>query len=486
MKNSIFFISTFFVLCLPVYAQDAPEEILARVLNLRHGLELASFSEDPDLLAIQQSPATYLPIIQSDLVYPATLDLNSYSEFVQRATALIDLLRYLDIEDSKATLASIYLEAAEDLDALEISYKQLLEENNPTQLLETSQLYSSVMTVHSAVLSSLTDLNDDRVLDHVKSRLGVINDPGIRLAIIKYNNKVNETEPLVSESFVVNGDWQLYGLHLNPVDAYFDAIFYKPLLEQEPYTWDGLQYVPEDTLVLGKGYWINADEPGAEVIVGAPHTVITRNLLEGWNLISPPNCTPNDFHRYQINDENNIVFFDLEVYGYGENGYYLSGDYLNAGQGYWIQLENGGTYTLDCNLPIGSKRGYSPPPIPDSFSILSVQDAAGGNQELYFGGTLPDDFQASFSMPPRPFEGSFDARLAGDTRLTEEEAARIRIQARQYPLTIQLTDIPGESSSTYILEEIVGGQVVATRPIVPGTPLQVTNEQVSILRVRPE
>ena len=265
-------------------------------------------------------------------------------------------------------------------------------------------------------------------------------------------------------------------------------LFSQPLyLEQEPYTWNGQQYIIEDTLVIGKGYWIKADTAGIEVISGILEPAFTIELFTGWNLVSPPNCTPNDFHRLQMYDENGMAFFDNPIFGYNENGYYSVGvDFMSVGEGYWIQLDSDATVTMDCSVSIGSKRGYTPPSIPDSFGILSVQDAAGGNQELYFGGTLPDDFHASFSMPPRPFEGSFDARLAGDTRLTEDEGARIRIQARQYPLTIQLTDIPGESSSTYILEEIVGGQVVATRPIVPGTPLQVTNEQVSILRVRPE
>ena len=486
MKSTILSILLITTCCISAFSQEAPEDVLDRVLNSTHGLELASSSGDTDLTTIQQNPGTYIPLIQADLIYPTTLELNSYLAFAQNAPGLIELLSYLDEEDSKATLASLYYEAAEDMDALEVTFQQILDQGDSELLVDTYQLYSAVITVHGAVLTSLTDLNDNRVLDHVKSRLGVIDDSGIRQMIIKYNNKTGSGESIENESTALVEGWQLFGLPVDPVDPNYAEIFSSVSISDRPYGWTGEGYAQVETMETGNAYWVDLESPGAQQITGTIKRLLTMDVTEGWNMIAVPNCAPNDFHRFQINDENHIVFFTEQIYGYAENGYYLINDFMSADQGYWLEVDADKTIHMDCDHPTGSKTGYSPPVIPESFGMLSVQDARGGSQNLYFGGTLPGIDQRSFNMPPRPFENNFDARLSGDTRLTEDDAAIIRFLASQYPLTIELTRPPTSASGRFVLEEFAGDRLVDTRTIAPGAPLQVTNETVTILRVRPE
>ena len=458
------------------------------LLNSSHPLIFAYHEGDPKLSAILQTLETYVSLISSRLSYPIAPDETEFSQFATESAGEISLLGFINTESSVAILEELYYKAASDLDSLEILLQNEIKLGaSPERLLSIANQEAAAKTIHNNVLRSFELLNDETVIYDVYSRLDQV-DGSIQATLFNYIKSVS-SEQLDKVMVVLDETWNMIGLPLEPsASRHFDDVFYTATLSIEPYEWNGTSYVLDDTLDLGKAYWVSPDITGSgQHIIGVPIGSITIQLGEGWNMFSPPNCTPNDFHRLQMLDENNMAFFDNPIFGYDENGYYsVDLDFMSAGEGYWIQLESDATVTMDCSLAIGSKRGYTPPSIPDSFGILSIQDAAGGNQQLYFGGTLPNDFQANFSMPPRPFEGSFDARLAGDTRLTEEDTARIRIQARQYPLTIELANLPGGSSSTFVLEELIAGQIVATRSIEQGTPLQITNEQVSTLRVRPE
>src|ERR1041385_8481348 len=51
------------------------------------------------------------------------------------------------------------------------------------------------------------------------------------------------------------------------------------------YGYDGLSYLPQDTLTRGRGYWIRFSQPAPGETLGDPFGVDTIPVYEGWNLI---------------------------------------------------------------------------------------------------------------------------------------------------------------------------------------------------------
>jgi len=478
----------FLALGIPYFAFSqsiTPEEYLEFVLEDHH--PPGHMDPEGPLPEVKTNPTPYLDVIEAWLVFPSDTEFHVYEDddMIVRYTKLFHILSIVATERARSILENAYYLVAGDMNILEAEFEASLanggtEEEQKTMM---SQL-SGIGGIFNELVYNFTLLEDDRILNDALNRVSALSTTK-QGGILEYNEKAGSQE-IVSELdvFEQRGSWSLKGLPLQPLVTNFDEIYNDVGLSQEPVHWNGTQYVFEADLSVGKGYWMQPEFGIREHIIGQVVTSFTLELQEGWNLISPPNCAPNDFHRYQISDENNMTFFKLEVYGYGKNGYYLAGDYMSAGEGYWIQLENGGTYTLDCSLPVDSKKDYFPTEIPESFGVLSVEDAVGASQELYFGGMLPDDFQRSLQLPPLPFGGIFDARLTNGARLTEDEVAVLQVQTSQYPITIELTRLPESEATIYLLEEFVGNQLVSARSITPGVPLQVINEELTRLRVR--
>jgi len=84
-------------------------------------------------------------------------------------------------------------------------------------------------------------------------------------------------------------------------------------------------------------------------------------------------------------------------------------------------------------------------------------------------------------MPPVPPQGSFDARLSGDYRLSEIDEVTIQVQSSNYPLSVRVTDLNNEQG--YVLQEIVGGVEVGSHRIVDGVEIVISNENVSLLKI---
>ena len=119
----------------------------------------------------------------------------------------------------------------------------------------------------------------------------------------------------------------------------------------------------------------------------------------------------------------------------------------------------------------------------EEFGKIEISDAKKNKQTLYFNGKLNDNINIeSYSMPPVGPEGSFDARLSGDYRLTENEEVTIEIQATEYPISVMITEL--ENGEEYEMVEIADGVEVNSQRIKDSERINITNKEVTMLKIR--
>ena len=298
-------------------------------------------------------------------------------------------------------------------------------------------------------------------------------------ALLKYNTEYL-LDQLRSYTVLVLADgFQLAGLPLDVVHSNYDSVYTAIPLNQPPIWWDGASYVLENDMVTGHGYWIETDTSGTQPVIGTPVDTLEMSLAQGWHLFSGPSC---DVAATAIQDPGGVIITGT-LYAF-DNGY-VPADTIRQGLGYWMMTNASGQVTLDCS-DSAAKTGipvivYEPNAVA-SFSEVVVRDASDSEQTLYLDGALPAGPSVSFSLPPLPPENFFDARFAEGSRLIENDTGLIQIQSSRYPVTVEFVRSSGTSSM--LLEELVGGNVVATRSISTGESLEISNTAVTAFRIR--
>jgi hypothetical protein len=115
---------------------------------------------------------------------------------------------------------------------------------------------------------------------------------------------------------------------------------------------------------------------------------------------------------------------------------------------------------------------------------LTIADACGAIQKLYFNVALKDSIEKlSFSLPPVPPAGIFDARFVGDFRMSESSGATIQIQASNYPLTITAGNLTTNENEQYALVEVLANGDGAMHTLEAGSQIKITNPEVKALRL---
>jgi hypothetical protein len=295
---------------------------------------------------------------------------------------------------------------------------------------------------------------------------------------------VHVIQTLITFNKSVNSFWNLLGLPSDVLDPYYLAVF-PNANEGTLFGWNG-SYFEEDTMNIGKGYWLRFPAAETVPIQGFPVTAWSIDLLEGWNMISGPSC---DVALADVIDPGNIITPGT-LYGY--DGSYFLTDTIKQGTGYWLRANSPGTITLTCGSGLSKPLATSNYNLPDvnQFSSLVISDAAGFNQTLYFNAKLEDPtLIENYSLPPVPPAGSFDIRFAGDYRVTDQEEALIHIQSTEYPLSIQVSGLPvvedvfSETGYQYVLQEIIDNQVVKRHSLMEGQAIEIADSRVKVLKL---
>ena len=303
--------------------------------------------------------------------------------------------------------------------------------------------------------------------------LEIIQDGGNALPAIK-GIEIIESSTL---AYTFGAGWNLVGLPLISAEDNYSVLFSDLNPSQVPYRWDGTQYLMEQTLGNGEGYFIHVGQGGLYAFEGASLDNLEVQLDQGWNLIAGPSCS---VLKEDINDPNSILIPEsLHLFN---NGYFPA-DQLSVGAGYWVEATTSGTITLSCSgTPGKNPQGYTLN-ANESFGTVQITDAASGVQTLYFGGTLENASEArAYILPPLPPEGGFDVRFTNGARLTEENIGRMVLQSDHYPLTLRLTRL-SENAQAIELLQLDGNQQVGSTTLTLDESVTITNTDVDGLEI---
>ncbi|MFQ5583448.1 MAG: hypothetical protein ACE5GL_03320, partial [Calditrichia bacterium] len=275
--------------------------------------------------------------------------------------------------------------------------------------------------------------------------------------------------------------WNLIGLPLQVTNSFYLSL-YPSALNGTLFRFDGT-YIAEDSLDLGLGYWLRFAADETFTVAGSPVNSLNLNMMNGWNMISGPTC---DVALADVTDPGNII---IPGTLFGFNGTYVLTDSLKKGQGYWLRTNAVGQITVACATTAAPGMAKQVMDFSDlsQYPSLQISDASGATQVLHFNVGL-DESQSklSFSMPPLPPAGAFDARFSGDFRINENDEGSILLQSANFPVTISASQLPQLENYSYILREVIGGKEVATHELRKGSTVEISNPDVKLLKLSKE
>ena len=230
----------------------------------------------------------------------------------------------------------------------------------------------------------------------------------------------------ISISFKHNKHWNMIGLPLIVEDNSCETLF-RNFEDGTLYSYNG-NYVQEDCLIIGNGYWLKFINSGISTIIGLPISDLTINLSEGWNMFSGISYPVNVFN---IQDPDSIIISNT-LYGY-DNGYVIPTQ-IEPGRGYWVRASAAGDITLSVTRKMVSTIKFVDRTI--NANTITFTNEEGGTNTLYFGVDVPEDERLNYSLPPvPPPAGGFDVRFAGNLNIAEESGI-IEVSNSPMPLTI--------------------------------------------------
>ena len=272
----------------------------------------------------------------------------------------------------------------------------------------------------------------------------------------------------------VDDGWNLISLPLNVSNSNYLDVF-PNALPGTLFGFDG-SYVTATELTAGNGYWLRFAAAELAPVTGQPIDALQLSLSEGWNLIGGISCA---VAEAAIDDPAAIV---IPGTLYGFSGSYFPATGIEPGNAYWIRASANGTIGLTCGAAIGKSSTVAV--VPENATVVTIADNAGHHQQLYLNVNMEDNTitENSFSLPPLPPSGMFDARFSGDVRAIADAEATIDLQARHFPLRITVQ--PETVGKPYELKIFAGTQLVDTQNVTDNRAVLIANPDITKLQLR--
>lgn len=262
-----------------------------------------------------------------------------------------------------------------------------------------------------------------------------------------------------------NAGWNILSVPLRTNDMRKTTLFPDAVSSAFAYS-DG--YYIEDTLNLGKGYWLKFNDAGSVNVIGNKATNYSLELNAGWNLFgvfdfnvqasdvitNPPNIIASSFFKY-------------------DKGYKIT-DVLEVGKGYWVKLSQSGILTFPSYMK--KQNSLVENPLADSMKII-VSDKAGNSSELFLTQTQKPLF---IELPPTPPVGIFDIRFENNriAEFYDNEFKTIHINSATYPVIIELKGFNAE------IQDCMNGELI-NQKLSAGEKLVINDRMISMLKIRP-
>jgi fibronectin type 3 domain-containing protein len=289
-------------------------------------------------------------------------------------------------------------------------------------------------------------------------------------------------------SMNLQNSWNLLSLPVTVADRHLSSVF--PTAASPAFRYDqSMGYVQSDLLDYHNGYWLRFSAIQAMTLQGSARALDTIPLRLGWNLIGtisstlpvssiqtiPPNLLYSRFFTH-IHNQGYAVAYSLE-----------------PGKGYWIKASGDGVMVLHAGTATPKEAGADARALA-GLSSLTIRDAQGNYQTLYFGIRNGSIEPGDYAVPPLPPPGAFDVRFASQSLLQlhpavipEPEQFPILVQSAGTPLTIswsiqgggpsyRLRDATGKLLTAKLLSG--NGSVTTDQPSVDKLFLETASAQV--------
>jgi hypothetical protein len=272
------------------------------------------------------------------------------------------------------------------------------------------------------------------------------------------DNYCAKFKPTVSAS-VADG-WNMVSVAGVPVDANYAKTHLFPEATSAAFAY-GSGYTPATTLANGPGYWMKftgGARVGSVVSTWMPSVVVT--VQDKWNMIG----SVSGYALTAAIVPGGGTSVASPYYAY--HGGYSITTALTPGEGFWVKTNGAGTLSLTSSAmspkaaPTAAELGLG------DMNSITVRDAAGQTQTLYFGDAASLKTDASYyEMPPAAPAGGFDARFSVSGRMVEtypstDKSAEfpIAIKSANYPVTISWT-VNGTENRTF--DVVTGSKTVS-------------------------
>jgi hypothetical protein len=289
----------------------------------------------------------------------------------------------------------------------------------------------------------------------------------------------------VSVTVNVLSGWNMIA---NPVTATNDSVraLYPSSLNAYAFAFaPGSGYAQDYTMENGRGYWEKFPAATSHSLSGLPRTRDSIAVVAGWNMVGT--ITGNVDTAAITSIPSGIRASNW----FGYAGGYAPAATLVAGQAYWIKANAAGKFVL-ANGPVVAKPSTGKG-VADVLNSVTITDAAGNAQTLYFGADVNNDIAAAqFVMPPLPPSGAFDARFStsdGGAMVQTHPAKSngpveypISIQTEAYPVTVSWHVAKG--TATYQLTDGASGRRFLPKQMMGEGTLQIRSGADSHISIR--
>ncbi|MBI5216775.1 MAG: T9SS type A sorting domain-containing protein [Ignavibacteriae bacterium] len=296
------------------------------------------------------------------------------------------------------------------------------------------------------------------------ARMLSIEKSGTSNAKAELSMRYDESEldnPLVEDSLVllqgpyvakmVKDKWNLVSLPVATAKAQKDSVF--PTAVSSAFAFNN-GYVEQTSLAPGGGYWLKFSGEQEAEVMGYDKEYLSIPVTAGWNIVGALSyelqadavtSSPSDII------ESNFFAYD--------NGYATT-TALKPMEGHWVKVSQEGELRFDVNaFAKTTKFREARAVLENEMNVLTVSDAEGSKQNLYFGTSakLTAKTLALYQMPPAPPQGVFDARFSNQrivaTPETEKESVtKILLTSERYPVTLKWEGTHSSSSTILTID----------------------------------
>lgn len=223
----------------------------------------------------------------------------------------------------------------------------------------------------------------------------------------------------------VNSNWNILSVPLEVPDSRRSTLF--PTATSPAFAFT-TQYVARDTMQNGIGYWLKFAAPQNLPLNGDAILTDSIPVRPIWNMIgsiSHPVAS------------SSITAFGTTIQSsfFKYNAGYQVASTIEPGGGYWVKTSSAGTLVLSASsVPAKRSAQDSMIIVLEALNSLTISDAAGGSQTLYFGPT--DAHIAAFAgLPPVPPSGIFDVRFSSHSMVTSGDQD-IQLSSATFPVEV--------------------------------------------------